>query len=132
MDIYIVVAYFRSVDESWNTGFDVGKVFMTLEEANENAEKVLRDHIANNTKGIKLPKDISVAKLRALAELEEPEEYPDAIVYWTCELDIIKRKLKPSPKYVRKRIGDKWYHYQVEMTSVSKRISKAEYEKNKK
>jgi|SRR6056300_922770 hypothetical protein len=131
MDVYILVAHYRNVDESWETGFDVGNVFMTLEEANAGAEKVLRDHIANSTKGITLPKDISVAKLMALAEQEEPEDYPDAIVYWTCELDIVKRKFKSSPKYVRKRIGDKWYHYQVEMTSVSKRISKAEYERKK-
>jgi len=132
MKVYVIMASFRNLND-WVSECVVGDVvFSTHEEAKVNAFKMLTDHIHKSTRGITLPEDISFEQLRDLAQEEEPEDYPNAIVYWTCDLAIIERKLKTSPKYTRNRVGDKWYHYRVEMTPVSKKISKAEYEKNKK
>lgn len=68
-------------------------IFKNLEDAKKEGMKILSSHIKNMTEGITLPEDITFEYLQELAMESEPCEYPNSIVHWVCELDILERKL---------------------------------------
>ena len=78
------VSGFRYVDD----------VYVSLDKAKEHAIEILKRHISDSTEGIELEKDISFEQLQELALDEKPLNYPNATVYWVCELDILERNLK--------------------------------------